>query len=106
MNGAMLKVFAVSMPMALHRHWLPSRSEVSTNCTSAMAADPFRVDAVEMAGKVAGVDPAGELRIRQHSDVEGEIGGHTLEARGGNRGAQPRQRHGPIRAVRDDLAQQ
>src|SRR5689334_9016994 len=36
MSGATVRVFAVSMPSALHRLWLPSRSEVSTRAISAI----------------------------------------------------------------------
>src|SRR6202142_4054515 len=35
-TSAMASVLAVSMPSAAHRHWLPSRSEVSINWISAM----------------------------------------------------------------------
>src|SRR5215472_18745823 len=34
-SGATASVLAVSMPRALHRLWLPSRSEVSTSAISA-----------------------------------------------------------------------
>src|SRR5215472_9137853 len=42
-SGATVSVLAVSMPRALHRLWLPSRSEVSTSAISATlppARDP------------------------------------------------------------------
>src|SRR3954468_8557651 len=106
MTGAMLSVFAVSMPVAPQRHWLPSRSEVSTSCTSAMTARPA-MHSIEMSRDVARVDAArGEFRIRQHSRMKGEIGGHALDARGGNGATQSRQRRGAVRPVRDDLAQE
>src|SRR3954462_8888814 len=94
-TGAMLSVFAVSMPVAPHRHWLPSRSEVSTSCNSAMATHALRIATFEMAGQIAGVDAAGgKFCIRQHFGVQGEIAGHALQARRADGSAQPRQRAG------------
>src|SRR5579862_5716373 len=40
MSGATVRVFAVSMPRALHRLWLPSRRDVSTSAISAIGVRP------------------------------------------------------------------
>src|SRR3954464_4647159 len=93
MTDAMLRLFAVSMPMAPHRHWLPSRSEVSTSCTSAMAACSVRHAALQVAREKSAIDTAGgELRVRQQRALEFEIGGHAFDTRRVERAAQSRQR--------------
>src|SRR5690349_9836778 len=107
MTGAMLSVRAVSMPSALHRHWLPSRSEVSTRRASAMGHRGTRRTLAQQAREITGVDAAGhELRIAEDLGVQPEVGGDAVDARDGDGGAQPRQRLRAVAAVRDDLAEQ
>src|SRR5687767_1969415 len=83
MTGAILSVRAVSMPTAPHRHWLPSRSEVSTSCTSAMNHRPrVHRTASQQAREVTRVDPAHhEFGIRQYFGMQREVGRHTFDAR-------------------------
>src|SRR5205814_9993692 len=64
-TGAIVRVLAVSTPSAAHKHWFPSRSEVSTSRTSAIACALHREGAaleescyetrIESAGQKFGV---------------------------------------------------
>src|SRR4051812_46790840 len=97
MVDAIDSVFAVSMPSALHRHWLPSRSEVSTSCTSAM----------RHVSQESEIDPArAELGAREHACLEGEIRCDAVDTRRGQRAAQALQRDAALRREGDDLAEQ
>src|SRR6185312_2750109 len=89
-TGAMVSVFAVSTPRAAHRHWLPSRSDVSTSWTSATAHVQL---GLRPARQVTRVDAAGlELRVAQHISVERQVGGDADDAGRRNRGMQLRER--------------
>src|SRR5689334_12734848 len=96
-TGAMVSVLAVSTPSAAHRHWLPSRREVSTIWMSATVH-------LQPAREVARIHATGlELGIAQHIRMEREIGRDARDARGSDGFAQLRQRGRTIRRVRDDL---
>ena len=97
------------MPSAAHRHWLPSRSEVSTSADlSHGRAPPARASALEEACDEARVDAPGlKFGIGQHRRVQGQIG---LRRRRCAWRRWPRAARcsavGAIRPVRDDLAEQ
>src|SRR5215475_14204797 len=72
---AMVSVLAVSTPSAAQRHWLPSRSDVSTICMSATAH--LRLPARE----IARIDAARlELRVAQHVRMEREVDSNAGDA--------------------------
>src|SRR5579863_6393173 len=73
-SGATVRHLAVSTPSAAHRHWLPSRSEVSTSSISAMGT-------LQQPRHEAGVDAAGlEFRIGQYRRVKRKVGGNAADA--------------------------
>src|SRR5450631_4524751 len=112
MTSAMPSVLAVSSPKAAHRHWLPSRSEVSINCTSAMGGTVRVLIAEVRPAGIQSVDearihpPGLKFRIVQRGTMEAEIALHPADARRSDCAAQARQRSGAIRTRRDDLAHQ
>src|SRR5690242_15539949 len=100
-TGAMVSVLAVSTPSAAQRHWLPSRSDVSTSWMSATAHLHFLCGTrFEPAREVAGVDAAGlELGVAEHIRVEREIRGDAGYACGADCLAQFRERRRAIGRV-------
>src|ERR1700733_4564994 len=71
-SGAMVRHLAVSIPSAAHRHWLPSRSEVSTNSISAMTA-------LQQPRHVLGIDPTSlEFPVGQQRRMKPQIGGNAV----------------------------
>src|SRR5580658_1117276 len=81
-TGAMVSVRAVSTPSAAQRHWLPSRSEVSTSWMSAIVRTLLGVAALEESPHEPGIEPAGlKFRIRQHELVEWQIRVDTSDPR-------------------------
>src|ERR1700683_705781 len=74
-TGAIVRVLAVSIPSAAQRHWFPSRSEVSTSCTSAIAGI-LRLGgrAVKQTRHKSCIDTARvKFRVREHALRERQI---------------------------------
>src|SRR5215475_10080293 len=71
-SGAAVSVFAVSMPSALQRLWLPSRSEVSTSATSAIA-----FPAHDAQQHLSGLDRGAVLR-QDLDDPAAHLGAHAV----------------------------
>src|SRR5215475_10080896 len=71
-SGAAVSVFAVSMPSALQRLWLPSRSEVSTSATSAIA-----FPAHDAQQHLSGLDRGAVLR-QDLDDPAAHLGAHPV----------------------------
>src|SRR5208282_4203746 len=97
MTGAICRMCAVVRPVALHRLWLPSRSETSTSWTSATAppgAGPPAVPgalprAAEEPGQVAGVHAAArELGLRGQRGLHADGRRHPGDLAAGQRAAQ------------------
>src|ERR1700685_2605946 len=110
-TSAMARVRAVSIPKAAHRHWLPSRSEVSTNWTSAMG-DIRRPTAQVRPAQIQALDEAGvhaadlEFRIGKCGAMKAKIALDPADTRHRNGASQTRQSSGAIRTRGDDLAHQ
>ena len=75
-TGAIVSVFAVSTPSAAQRHWLPSRSEVSTSSMSAKGgALHAQGIPLEQLRHELGIDAAREkVWLAEHDGVEGQVG--------------------------------
>src|SRR5438132_277963 len=78
-TGAIVRVLAVSTPSAAHKHWFPSRSEVSTSRTSAIACVLHREGtALEQSCYESRIESAGlKFRVGQRSRMKGQIGVDT-----------------------------
>src|SRR5579862_3869364 len=106
-TGAIVKVFAVSTPSADHRHWLPSRNEVSTSwilatCASLLQLVPFKESRHERSIDAASL----EFWIGQHSGMEREIRRDAFDVCRCERAAHPLEGRGSIRRVHDNLGHQ
>src|SRR6185437_9242148 len=86
MTGAMVSVLAVSSPNAAQTHWLPSRSDVSTSCTSAKPGlHEDRRRPLEEARQEAGIDAARlELPVAEDRRVQQQVAGHPVDPGGGD----------------------
>src|SRR5277367_2997311 len=108
MTGAMVRLRAVSTPRADHRHWLPSRREVSTIWTLAMRTNLLR-DALTFkeARQKTGIHASGlKFRIGQDIEVECEIRGDALDASCRECLAHPFERGGAIGGMNNNLGHQ
>src|SRR5690348_13788904 len=99
-TGAMVSVRAVSTPSAAQRHWLPSRSEVSTSLMSAMgyelhSREEGRVDTTRL-----------ELGVRQYGGVKRQVGSNAGDPGRGDRLLQARERGRPVIGMGNDLGHQ
>src|SRR6185437_9381903 len=99
-TGAMVSVRAVSTPRAAQRHWLPSRSEVSTSLISAMvyelhSREECRVDTSRP-----------ELGVRQHRGVKRQVGFDTGDLGRGDRLLQAPECGKPVIGMGNDLGLQ
>src|SRR5579863_8079229 len=99
-SGATVRHLAVSTPSAAHRHWLPSRSEVSTSSISAMST-------LQQSRHEAGVDPASlEFRIGEYRCMKCQVGGNPAYAGVRDRLSHAADRGRPVGRMDDDLRHQ
>src|SRR5882757_2785894 len=100
-TGAIVRVRAVSTPSAAHRHWLPSRSEVSTIRTSAIARplQRERVALEQSRHKTCIKSPSLKFGVGECKFVEAQIAAHPGQSSRRNGLLHPCQGGGPIRSV-------
>src|SRR6202050_2464763 len=99
-SGATVRHFAVSIPRAAHRHWLPSRSEVSTSSMSAMVTR-------QQPRHVAGVDPTSlEFGVGEQRRMKRQVGGDAAYPGVCDRLPHAADRRGSVGRMDDDLGHQ
>src|SRR5688572_23809563 len=107
-TGAIVRVFAVSIPGAAQRHWLPSRSEVSTSSMSAKGG-ALRAQGIplQQPRHELGIYAAREkLWLAEHDRVEGQVGCDPAYFSRRDRVVHPPQCRGAVRGMRNDLGHQ
>src|SRR4051812_38629156 len=85
-TGAIVRVLAVSTPSAAHKHWFPSRSDVSTSRTSDIGrALHCEGAALEQSCHEPCIESAClKFRVGQRSRMKGQIGVDTRHPGGGD----------------------
>src|SRR5688572_15910210 len=102
---AIVRVFAVSIPSAAQRHWLPSRSEVSTSSMSAKG-DALHAQGIplQQLRHELGIHAAREkVWLSEHGGAEGQVGCDSAYGSRRDRVVHSPQCRGSVRGTRKDL---
>src|SRR5688572_30109280 len=107
-TGAIVSALAVSTPSAAQRHWLPSRSEVSTSSISAKGGVLHAQGIpLQQSRHEPGIHAAREkVWLAEHDGVEGQVGCDTAYCSRHDRVVHPPQCRCAVRGMRNDLGHQ